>query len=567
MAPDRIFSRREIEGLIANGDSIIITQNNVLRLNAWHERHPGGHLVIRHMVGREATDELNISHSQQTLATVNRYRIGRVEGPWVNFTPPIQGGVFRPLKDKHDTARLDTEDSSEESSDEAASDSGRSVASSRTSVDVEDIDLISVPDRMTIATGSESTAQAFAFLRSKEKHVNTDESTAHIKKSIQDEVDNDRDHYPSLDAETQHDIAIKFRALHERVRNEGYYDLRVSEYIKEMIRYSILFAGFIYCLRQGWIIASATCLGFFWQQIMFTAHDAGHRAITHNIIYDTLIGIFIGDFCCGLSIGWWKSSHNVHHLVTNSPEHDPDIQNVPLFSTSPSFMSSIQSSYYGICFPWDKFAEWSIKYQKYTYYPVMAIARFNLYFLSWAHLISTRANTKSFMAWTRPTEVCAIALYSIWYYKFLLYDSIPTWKLRALFLLVSHVATLPLHVQITLSHWGTSTADLGPRESFAMRQLRTTMDIACPAWLDFVHGGLQFQAVHHLFPRVPRHNLRRLQTLVREFAAETGIDYQIKGFVAANKHMLGRLDDITQLAKLLAECQAHMAETGESGLH
>ena len=52
---------------------------------------------------------------------------------------------------------------------------------------------------------------------------------------------------------------------------------------------------------------------------MFTAHDAGHRGITHNFVVDTLIGMFVADFCCGLSIGWWKSSHNVHHLVTNHP--------------------------------------------------------------------------------------------------------------------------------------------------------------------------------------------------------------------------------------------------------
>jgi delta8-fatty-acid desaturase len=52
---------------------------------------------------------------------------------------------------------------------------------------------------------------------------------------------------------------------------------------------------------------------------MFTAHDAGHRAITHIFVVDTLIGMFIADFCCGLSIGWWKSSHNVHHLITNQP--------------------------------------------------------------------------------------------------------------------------------------------------------------------------------------------------------------------------------------------------------
>jgi delta8-fatty-acid desaturase len=55
------------------------------------------------------------------------------------------------------------------------------------------------------------------------------------------------------------------------------------------------------------------------QQIMFVAHDAGHRGITGNFVADTLIGAFVADFCCGLSIGWWKSSHNVHHLITNMP--------------------------------------------------------------------------------------------------------------------------------------------------------------------------------------------------------------------------------------------------------
>lgn len=52
---------------------------------------------------------------------------------------------------------------------------------------------------------------------------------------------------------------------------------------------------------------------------MFAAHDAGHRGITGSFVADTLIGAFVADFCCGLSIGWWKSSHNVHHLITNMP--------------------------------------------------------------------------------------------------------------------------------------------------------------------------------------------------------------------------------------------------------
>lgn len=135
------------------------------------------------------------------------------------------------------------------------------------------------------------------------------------------------------------------------------------------------------------------------------------------------------------------------------------------------------------------------------------------------------------------------------------------------FVLVSHIVTMPLHVQITLSHWGMSTSDLGETESFAQRQLRTTMDVDCPAWLDFIHGGLQFQAVHHLFPRMPRHNLRRAQTLVKEFCADMGIPYSIVGFVDGNRTVLGRLDEVSEQLNMMLSCQKYMAETGESGLH
>ena len=60
MATAHLFTRREIEGLIAAGDSIVIKEKTVLRLDAWKDKHPGGDLVIQHMVGRDATDEINM---------------------------------------------------------------------------------------------------------------------------------------------------------------------------------------------------------------------------------------------------------------------------------------------------------------------------------------------------------------------------------------------------------------------------------------------------------------------------------------------------------------------------
>ncbi|KAK1059548.1 hypothetical protein LTR33_013128 [Friedmanniomyces endolithicus] len=196
----------------------------------------------------------------------------------------------------------------------------------------------------------------------------------------------------------------------------------------------------------------------------------------------------------------------------------------------------------------------------------MAAARFNLYFLSWAHLLKPSAPNMGRAFWTRPTEILAIFGYFFWCGYLVNTLCIPTWQDRVLFILVSHFATMPLHIQITLSHWGMPTCVL-PGECFAQHQLRTTMDVDCPAWLDFVHGGLQFQAVHHLFPRMPRHNLRKTQPLVREFCKETGIKYSILSFKDGNVKVLSRLEEITKQAVLMAKCQAHMAATGESGLH
>lgn len=249
------------------------------------------------------------------------------------------------------------------------------------------------------------------------------------------------------------------------------------------------------------------------------------------------------------------------------PEHDPDLQNVPLFATTPSYFNSTLSTFYNFTFIWGKAADIIIPYQKYTYYPVMALARFNLYALSWLHLCSPRAANLGSAWWTRPIELAMMVCYWYLFGYCLVWKAMPDWPTRVAFVLVSHMMTMILHVQITLSHWGMPTADLGPTESFPQRQLRTTMDIDCPAWLDFLHGGLQFQAVHHLFPRVPRHNLRRVQALVREFSQKTKVEYRCYGFMEGNGVVLGRLEEVAKMVETLVQCQTHMAKTWDSGLH
>jgi delta8-fatty-acid desaturase len=56
---DTVFTRRQIEGLIAEGKHVLIYESRVLKVDAWLPFHPGGDVSIKHMVGRDATDEIN----------------------------------------------------------------------------------------------------------------------------------------------------------------------------------------------------------------------------------------------------------------------------------------------------------------------------------------------------------------------------------------------------------------------------------------------------------------------------------------------------------------------------
>lgn len=59
MGRDTLFTRRQVEGMIAEGKVVVIVDDMVLRLDSWLHLHPGGERAILHMVGKDATDEVN----------------------------------------------------------------------------------------------------------------------------------------------------------------------------------------------------------------------------------------------------------------------------------------------------------------------------------------------------------------------------------------------------------------------------------------------------------------------------------------------------------------------------
>ena len=187
----------------------------------------------------------------------------------------------------------------------------------------------------------------------------------------------------------------------------------------------------------------------------------------------------------------------------------------------------------------------------------MAVARFNLYALSYSFLL-LRARRDRWLA----LEVTGLVVF--WYtFVHAVLAPLPSWPLRLAYLLVSHVVTSPLHVQIVLSHFAQDTTDLGPAECFAARQIRTTMDVQCPPSLDFVHGGLHMQVAHHLFPRLPRHNLREARDrYVVPFCAEHGLVYDEMRFVPGNGKVVARLQEVANQVRVLC-CVASAQAQGE----
>ncbi|KAL3480179.1 fatty acid desaturase-domain-containing protein [Aspergillus californicus] len=529
-----LLSRRDIEALIADGAKIFILDQFVIKANPWIPYHPGGDKAILHMVGRDATDEVTALHSAETIQQINHYRIGRIQGRWNNFIPPIQGGRFRPLSD-------DTE---------AECDGNASLTSSCNSRDASPVFDTRPTIRHRCGDSSSSSVTSVS---------SEDDGLAHLDSVTRQKISMDLKTYPPIDHETQDDIVAKYRLLNERIKAEGLYQCNYGAYAYVALRCALLFACMLLALHWGWYALSGVFIGAFWQQLVFVVHDAGHMGITHRFHFDTCIGIFIADFVGGLSVGWWKRNHNVHHIVTNSPEHDPDVEYLPFLAISHRFLGNLRSTYYERLMEYDAVAKVLLQFQKYSFYPLMTFGRFNLYRLTWEYLLSGQAPRKGPAWWHWYLEITGQVFFWTWYGYGIIYKSIPSNAGRFAFFMISHMVMAPLHVQFTLSHFGMSTADLGPHESFPQKMLRTTMDVECPEWLDFFHGGLQFQAIHHLYPRIPRHNLRATQKLVQAFCVDVGIPYALYGFVDGNKQVVGALAEVSRQAAIFAKCQEALA--------
>jgi len=94
------------------------------------------------------------------------------------------------------------------------------------------------------------------------------------------------------------------------------------------------------------------------------------------------------------------------------------------------------------------------------------------------------------------------------------------------------------------NHKGMPLIPKGSKIDFFQRQVLTSRNIK-GSWLkDNLMGGLNYQIEHHLFPSMPRPNLKRAHALVVEFCAERGIPVVEMGLFASYGVVMRYLNDV-----------------------
>lgn len=364
------------------------------------------------------------------------------------------------------------------------------------------------------------------------------------------------------------DFAVDCRLLQEKFEKDGWYKPCSSYFYQKYMQVALLFVASWCCVLLGHQrgntplqLLGGALVGIFWQQCNFIGHDAGHGYVVYNNrAKNSFVGIFVGNIFTGLSIAWWKHSHYTHHVVTNVITDDPDIQHLPVLAVDTKFFTSESNCLPGATsltpkcnsagfWNWCKFI---VSYQQYLYFPVMSVARLNLHIQSIVHVFTFPKVEQ------RLREVLGLAVFWSWWLCMISF--LPSWRSRIMFWYLSHLFVSLIHIQICLSHFSMDMFETVPMkkedESVFEFQLRTTLDVDCPPWLDWLHGGLQFQALHHMFPRVPRHRLREVQPLVQALCDKHGVSYQRHGFFEANcltfEHM-ARVADAARRGSIVAD--------------
>ncbi|MGH3516307.1 MAG: fatty acid desaturase family protein [Haloechinothrix sp.] len=319
-----------------------------------------------------------------------------------------------------------------------------------------------------------------------------------------------------------------YTQLMRLVRESGLLGRRYGYYLTKIALTGLAFAAgwaALVLVGDSWLqLIVAGYLGFMFTQVAFIGHDAGHRQIFNSRKLSTMVGWIHGNLFVGLSYGWWVDKHTRHHAHPNHEGRDPDIDpDVVAFRTEDADARR---------------AGWVTKLitrnQAILFFPLLLLEGFYL------HIASVRALLTQPSIRARWVEGLLLVAHLGGFIAVLLVFMSPV-KALAFFALQQAVFGLYMGCSFAPNHKGMPIFAQGVKVDFLRRQVLTSRNIRGGPIADFLLGGLNYQIEHHLFPNMPRPNLRQAQILVHEFCTQHKIPYcqtgALRSYLAVLRHL------------------------------
>ena len=270
-----------------------------------------------------------------------------------------------------------------------------------------------------------------------------------------------------------------------------------------------------------WLLLLAPLLGVIATQLGFLGHDVGHLQVTRSSARSRVLGLLNGNLLGGLSYGWWVTKHNAHHAHPNDLERDPDVRAGALV-----FDSGQAVQRRGL-------EGWTTRNQAWLFFPFLLGEAVNLHVASVRRLFHPGLRL-------RVPEATLLGAHLVGYVVLL--ATTLTWPQALLFVGIHKgVQGLYLGCSFAPNHKGMPTLDADQAADPLLRQVLTSRNVTGGPLVDAALGGLNYQIEHHLYPSMPRANLRHAQPVVERFCSERGIPYAqcsvIASYTAAVKHL------------------------------
>jgi fatty acid desaturase len=300
-------------------------------------------------------------------------------------------------------------------------------------------------------------------------------------------------------------------------RRRGYYALRIGLTVAAFGGAWVVFA---FLGNSWWQLFTAAFLALVFTHLSFIGHDAGHKQIFRGRRANDALGLVHGGLV-GLSYGWWIGKHNLHHANPNHEEDDPDLEIGAL-----AFTVAQGGAKRG-------FLRFMAKYQAFLFFPLLLLEGLNLH---WSSILAMRESGLK----QRRLEIAMLTAHIGVYLTAVFVVLSPG---TAVLFIAVHQGLWGVYMGCSFApnHKGMPTRKGEQTVDFLRKQVLTSRNVRGRRWLDFTMGGLNYQIEHHLFPTMPRPNLRRAQPIVQGFCVERGISYSQCGLLRSYGHVLSHL--------------------------